>query len=54
MTAAQTLWVVGESFSRSTVHPQLLTVPQLRERLTRATPGEPLTVVPGLGLDEHA
>ncbi|GAA2135802.1 hypothetical protein GCM10009760_14730 [Kitasatospora kazusensis] len=55
MTAPQTLWVVGESFSRSTVHPQLLTVRQLRERLDRLAlgPGTPPTVVPGLGVDEH-
>ncbi|MGW1072087.1 AfsA-related hotdog domain-containing protein [Streptomyces sp. NPDC002537] len=55
MATPRILWVVGESFSRATVHPQIVTARQLRDRLARYVP-EPdarPTVVPGLGIDEN-
>ncbi|MEV6670943.1 AfsA-related hotdog domain-containing protein [Streptomyces sp. NPDC051162] len=55
MTTPRILWVVGESFSRATVHPQVVTAGELRDRLAWHTPepGTRPTVVPGLGIDEN-
>ncbi|WP_035799008.1 AfsA-related hotdog domain-containing protein [Kitasatospora mediocidica] len=55
MSTPQTLWVVGESFSRATVHPHLVTARQLREQLAAGPfpPDHAPIVIPGLGIDEH-
>ncbi|MGA5134807.1 AfsA-related hotdog domain-containing protein [Streptomyces olivoreticuli] len=55
MATPRILWVVGESFARAAVHPQVVTARELRDRLARHTPepGARPTVVPGLGIDEN-
>ncbi|AEM89006.1 AfsA-related hotdog domain-containing protein [Streptomyces violaceusniger] len=47
----QSLWLIGESFHRATVHPQFVTQDQLLTRLRTEQPPVPLIVRPGLGID---